>query len=98
MKTFSNIEAELDAYLEDDFLYSEASLAEFKVFELKDILSSNNLPIYGTKKVLIKRLVKFYNDERPLAVESTINIKKEVKDDEQFQEEEEVKPATGFKV
>ena len=100
MDTFEKIQSELEASLEDELLYSEASLSELKVVELREILQDRNLPVYGTKEVLIKRLLDSEVTEEPLAVESTINIKKEVEDDEQFQQEEpkKVEPAKGFKV
>lgn len=79
MDTFDSIQETLDIELEDELLYSEAGLLELKVSELKEILKSLDLPIYGTKEVLVKRL--FDNrEEEVLKVESTIIIKKETND------------------
>lgn len=100
MDTFDLIQKALDLSLEDGLMYSEASLSGLKTSELKELLKTLDLPIYGTKSVLVSRLLD-NQEEEILEVESIITIEKEteeVTNDEPQERPGYVKPVTGVKV
>lgn len=99
MDTFDLIQKALDTTLEEGFLYSESSLSELKTSELKNILKVLSLPIYGTKAILIERLLD--NQEEVFEVESTITIERKEEEELNDKSTEQpgfVKPVTGIKV
>ena len=97
MDTFDHIQGELHAALDDEPLYLKEDLLKLKVAELRDILSSHELLTYGTKKILIERLLNFVPDTEVLEVESTVIITEET-EKELDDEPKRSKPVKGIKV
>lgn len=100
MDTFDLMQKILDLSLEDGLMYSESSLSELKTAELKEILKTLELPIYGTKETLIQRLLD-NQEEEVLEIESTLIIKKETEEETNGEPQERpgyVEPVTGVKV